>query len=996
MTSYHPAFETVSERELGEYRSVGILLRHRATGCEIFRLANEDAENVFAFAFRTGPRDGTGVAHIVEHSVLCGSRRYPLKDPFIAMSRRSLATFMNAFTYSDKTVYPAASIAPADYFNLMDVFGDAVFHPLLSEDCFLQEAHHLELGEDGKLDMLGVVYNEMRGDYSSLESLASTASVTGLFSPGHPYSFDSGGDPEDIPTLDYEGFRSFWAEHYHPSNCKIYLYGNTDTGRQLAFLEERFLSGFGRRPASREIPIELRRDRSRRIELPCPVADGAESATSIIVNWLTMPVTDGAEALAMEVLAEILLGHDGAPLAKALRDSGLGEDLSPQCGIDTGHRQIIFSAGLRGASRGKEAEIEDLIASSLGSLVAEGFGGERLETALHSIAFANREIRRGSGAYGFRLFNRAARGWLHGMSPEATLSFEEPLAELKARLAGDPRYLESLAEKYLLSNPHRTTVTAFPEPGLLEREESRRRAQLDSRAALFAPAEAAALRERSARLAAAQSTADGPEALATLPRLKLAELSPEIEVLPRERAYAAGAAVSVHPLFTNGIVYLDLAFPLDALAPESLLWLPLLARFIAGSGLPGLPYHLVAERLAREAGGFGAILESGTHAGISRQGGTRSFALFRLKALEEKFPAALDLALSLLAGADFGDASRVSDLYAELRNDVVSAIVPAGNSFALARAGASLTEALAVEELWRGPSQLEFLLGLKRSERDGSSIAAELAALAGTLFSRSELRVGLTVAPEGVDAALGALERGLAASLPTSAHPSLGGAAPASAGGPPPQAAVLVPAPQAGSPAARSEAFSLSCQVGFAAAACAGSRLGEEAFAHEVVLAHLLTTGALWEELRVRRGAYSASCSPDGLEGVFSFSSYRDPSPVDSLVFFGEALAKAAEGLGPEEVEEAAVGAVGKDLRPLLPEEKGFADFRRELYGIDDDKRRAKRAAMLAVGPEDLAAAARRLAWSYQSASMALISHAQDVELMRRSREGTRVTELPI
>ncbi|MGO8696057.1 MAG: insulinase family protein [Rectinemataceae bacterium] len=975
MTSPHKAYDLVSEREVPEYRSRGALFRHRKTGCEVYRLVADDRENVFAFAFRTGPSDATGVAHIVEHSVLCGSERYPVKDPFLAMIRRSLASFMNAFTYPDKTVYPAASAVEADYFNLMDVYGDAVFFPRLSEETFLQEAHHFEMDEDGKLDIKGVVYNEMRGDYSSAESLAGTASSTSLFSPGHPYSFDSGGDPEVMPTLGYPSFKAFWAGHYHPSNCRIFLYGDIDTARQLAYLDERFLGRFSARAIDSDIPLQGPVDGPRRIEVPYPLAQGSDAATSIVVNWLTIPVTDGADALAMEVLTEILLGHDGSPLAKALRDSGLGEDLSPQCGLDTGLRQMIFSAGLRGTRRGDEDKIESLMADTLRALIREGFSSESLDAAFHSIAFSNREIRRGSGAYGLRLFNRAIRGWLHGSPPEATLSFEEPLAELRSRMAADPRYLENLAERLILSNGHRSTVTVFPDSGLLERRRAERDAWLSERAAALSETERTALRARARDLAAAQDAKDDRTAIDTLPKLSLSDLPREIERIPREKLRISGFDASLHPIFTNGIVYLDLAFPLDDLPRPLFVWLPLLARFVTGAGLSGQTYDKVAELLARKAGGFGAALEASTP--VPRDAGTRAFLIFRLKALAEKFADALDLALSLIGKADYGDVPRIGDLYAELRNDVVSAIVPAGHSFALARAGAYLTDALAAEELWKGPSQLRFLLDLK--ERETEFIARSLGSLAARLFRPAKLRLNVGADENRMAEVVSTLERAfsppsyfpLADALPLPDFPTI-------------------------EPPSRNEAYSLSAQVGFVAAACASSSLGTANQAHETVLAHMLTTGPLWEEIRVRRGAYGASCSADGLEAVMEFSSYRDPSPLDSLRVFGEVLEGAVGKVGPEETEQAVIGAVGRDIRPLLPEEKVITDFKRELYGISDELRARKREAMLATGGADLSSAAKRLSVALTKGSAVLISRSEDVELMRRARNGTRAIELPL
>jgi presequence protease len=1015
MPKQHPAYDLVSEEELPEYRCRGILLRHRKTGCEVYRLESEDEENVFAFAFRTRPHDGSGVAHIVEHSVLCGSERFPVKDSFLVMARRSLATFMNAFTYPDKTVYPAASAVEADYFNLMDVYGDSVFFPRLTEDTFLQEAHRLELNESGSLDIKGVVYNEMRGDYSSSESLLGTASYTSLFSKGHPYSFDSGGDPEEIPSLTYEGFKAFWASHYHPSNCRIFLYGDIDTDKQLDFLDRRFLSLFetSKLDASRrvdsEIPLEPPMSRPKRIEVPYPLAEGSDSSSSVVVSWLTVPVTEGAEALAMEVLSELLIGHDGAPLAMALRESGLGEDLSPQCGLDTGFRQIVFSAGLRGTKRGDEAAIEALILNTISKAAAEGFSSDALDTALHGIAFANREIRRGSGAYGLRLFNRAARGWLHGAPPGATLSFEKPLAELKARLAAEPRYLESLAETLLVNNQHRSTVTVYPEAGLLEKRQAERETELAARAAALTESDKKSLVAQAAALAEAMDRPDSAEDIATLPRLARADLRREVESIRRESSTISvdGAVIEadVHPLFTNGIVYLDLAFPVDSLPRNSQLWLPFASRFVAGAGLPGESYGRVAERLARSAGGFSAMLESGTPrlSGAQRlpaatrlPAGTRllaakprSFVIFKLKALAERFPQALEIVFRLLSQADYGDTKRVADLFAELRNDVISALVPAGNAFAQTRAASSFSEASAIEELWRGTSQVEFLLGSKEALPE--RLAQTLSGLASSTFTREGLRINLTAEEGELDGALAAIKSTIGF-LPSRA-PEASTADSASAD---------TAEGELYSPASGAEAYSLSAQVGFAAAACKASSLGRPEFGHETVLAHLLGTGALWEELRVKRGAYGASAWTDGLEGLACFSSYRDPRPVDSLAFFGEALAQAAKRFGSggasaeAEVEEAAIGALGREQRPMMPEERGFVDFRRSLYGITDEMRQVKRDAMLGAGAKDIARAADRLAEAYASSCPVLISKAEDVQCFLREHPAARVRELSI
>lgn len=993
----HPAFETVSEKELPEYRALGLLFRHRASGCEVYKLKVEDPENCFAFSFRTPSQDSSGAAHVVEHSVLCGSNRYPAKDPFLVMARRSLATFLNAFTYPDKTVYPAASAVKADFFNLLDVYGDAVFSPLLSEDTFLQEAHRYEYGSDGKLDIKGVVYNEMRGDYASAESLASTYATTSLFTPGHPYSFDSGGQPEEVAALSYAGFKAFWAEHYSPTNCRIALYGDIDVAEELDFLDKRFLAPLAakgnfaaRSDAARngggsasvaDVPLEAPWLEPRRIELPCP--EGESEGAHVLVSWLLPEPTDQAELLALELLGELLLGHDGAPLIRALQGSGLGEDISPHSGFDTNYRQPIFTAGLRGVSREKAAEVEALVLGAIADYVKKGVDAEELETALHSMAFSHKEIRRGAGTYGLRLINRALRGWMHGEAPEASLSFEEPLAILTRRLEADPRYLAELAEGSFTRNQHRVTLSVYPEPAVFAQKALSLQAGLASFESALSLPEREAIRAESARLAEVGAKPDSVEILARFPSIRIRDIPREIDIVPREAAETSGCPVSLHPIFTNGIVYLDLAFPLGGLESEAFHWLPLLSRFIAGAGTSKLSYDKMAAALANKAGGFGTLLEVGS----TTSGETLSFAILRLKALSENFGEASRLVFELLVDADSGDTKRLADLLAELGNDVSAALVPSGNAFASSRAAASLSEAAALDEKLRGIDQLLFLRRLRANGQDGKAetnigaIAESIAALSASLFARKGLRASLTAGREDLPLALEALGAGLA-SLPDTGKPL---------------PALMRPAGTCATEwAALNEAYGIASEVGFAATACRASRFGSAGYAHETVLAHLLSTGPLWEEIRVRQGAYGASAFTDGLEGMAVFSTYRDPKPLSSLSYFGRALAALAkgEGLSAAISDEAVVGTVGHDLRPLLPEERGLSDFRRELYGIDDDIRKKKREDLLGTTEGDLISAAGRLAEAQREASNVLISKAADVELFSRERRDALVVDL--
>lgn len=984
MESLHPAFDLVSTNELPEYRGRGLRLKHRKTGCEVYHLSCEDEENTFAFGFRTPSRDGTGAAHIVEHSVLCGSERYPIRDPFLVMARRSLATYLNALTYPDRTIYPASSAVEADYFNLMSVYGDAVFFPAITEETLGQEGHRLEFQEDGSLGRGGVVYNEMRGDYSSADSLIGTALVSGLFEPGHPYSYDSGGNPQTIIDLDYPGFLDFWASNYNPSNCRIFLYGSIDTARQLAFLEDSFLSRENPRWKPRsggigDVPVAQARKLPRRDVLAVPPEAGSEGKTSVILSWLLPPLADPAEALAADLLGELLLGHDGAPLALALRNSGLGEDLSPHTGLDTNLRQPIFSAGLRGCKEGIEDQVEGLIISSLEAFAKDGVEAEALDTALHSLVFASKEIRRGSGTYGTRVMTRAYRSWIRGHSPDEGLAVAAPLAKLQATIEADPAWLGAFVRRVLLDNPHRTCLTARPDAGLFEKKEAAELSRLAELQAALSPGEEAAIRASQEKFARIQAQADSPEALATMPRLRSRDLPLTVDHVPRETGTLGDRPISIHPLYTNGIIYLDLAFPLEGVARANYPWLPLLSRVIPAAGTASQAWDKMSALLTRQAGGFNLVLEAGT--GSAKSGGTLgSWAIVRLKALSERFPEALALGLDLLSGTDWGDRKRILDIQAELCNDVVSALVPGGNSFALARAGAFRGGALALDDLWRGMAQFRFLSRLSAQGTESPSPEI-LEALAASIFAREGLRINLTAGREDLLGALASLEKGISR-LRAQRAP-----------GPRPEA---LSSGLAG-PAAQREAYAIPAKVGFAAAACPASLLGSPESVHETVLAHLLTTGLLWDELRVKRGAYGASCYMETLEGSALFSTYRDPRPVDSLDYFGQALRElASRDLPGDLVEEAIVGSAGRDLRPLLPEERGLADFRRELYGIDDELRLAKRLSLLKTGPADLARAASSLATAYEGASSVLISRSEDVQLLGHRRVGTLAVDLSL
>jgi presequence protease len=944
-------FVQVSEVELPEHRSVLRRYQHTATGLDVAALAADGEESSFGFVFRTPALDDTGVSHIVEHSVLCGSRRFPLKDPFVQLLKGSLSTYLNAWTFPDKTVYPGASTVEKDFFNLMKVYGDAVFFPRLVPEIFDQEAHRTEIDDKGNLRLVGVVYNEMRGVYSSPESAVGRWAHRTLF-PDTTYGHDSGGDPVAVPSLTYEGFLAYHRRFYHPSNARVFIHGPVDAEKVLAFLQDELLARAERREPDSAVGAPAPWPEPRLVTHTFPVkgSDPTARRSSIVLNWRLDEAVDGLAVAAWEVLEELLLGNAGSPLRKALVESRLGEDLSPASGLDSELRWLVFTAGLRGTEPERRGAVEELVDGTLRRL-AEGIPRESLDAALNRVEFRNREIRRSGGPPALELMRRSLRGWLHGASPEATLVFEKHIGEIRGR----PRFFEDLIRQGLIENGHRATLMVTPEPGGIEREERELAGRLRAAAESMDERARAAVRERTSRLESFQQAPETPEALASLPRLDLADLPRQVDRVPRTTS-TRGYPLHSHELFAGGVVYMDLVYPLAGVDTGLLPWLPQLSRAVTGLGLPGRSYDLVARDLALVTGGFSAYSD----VGMRVDGSVGRYFFVRLKALRPNLGAAVDLARSLVASADLGDFARLADLVREGRNRMRASVIPGGSRYAALRASSRMRASAGLEEDLEGISQVLFQLGLD-PDTGVEKVAAALGNLRAAVL-RGPVAAGLT----GEDLAEPAVL------LRAFDGPSVSAAPPAPPTGPraardasrPGQESLLIPSP-----------------VGYVAQALDASPFGTEDNAHESVLAHLLSTGALWEAIRTRGGAYGAHASANGLDRLFTFSTYRDPNIVATLAAFRGALeGAAAGGVSEAETREAIIGCVGRDARPMAPGDKGLASLRRVLYGVSDELRQGRRDALFHVTAAGVAAAAARLRDALAGAATVVMSSREAVE----------------
>mgnify|MGYP002626244660 CR=1 FL=1 len=573
-------FRLLKQQSVVEADSEAFEFVHEKTGARLFYLKNKDDNKVFSIAFRTPPKDDTGVAHIVEHSTLCGSRKYPLKEPFVELVKGSLNTFLNAMTYPDKTVYPVASRNDKDFQNLMDVYLDAVFYPAMYQtpEILMQEGWHYEIeSPEEPLRYSGVVYNEMKGALSSAEDLLGRQIMHSLF-PDTAYGYESGGDPEAIPGLSQEMFLDFHRRYYHPSNSYIYLYGDLDIDEKLAYLDEAYLSHFERL----EIDSEIRRQElfaeMRRITEFYPIGSEEElkEKTFLSLNFLTGDALDTKTLLGLEILEHALLRSPAAPLRKAIVDAGLGKDVDSS--LETEMLQPMFSMIVNGSEEERTEQFYELVMATLKALRDQGIDQKLLQASLNLLEFRLREDDFGSSPKGLIYGLRSLRNWLYGGDPAESLRYEDIFQELKEGLGQG--YFEELIDRYFLRNPHRTLLVFKPSRTMAAEREAEQEKLLAEKKASLSKEEIRQIIENTQKLKERQQAPETPEALATIPILKLSDIRKESDVLPLEERMLQDAKVLFSELETKGIIYLTLYFDASRVPQEQLPYVYLLTNLL--------------------------------------------------------------------------------------------------------------------------------------------------------------------------------------------------------------------------------------------------------------------------------------------------------------------------------------------------------------------------------------------------------------------------------
>ncbi|PJC74050.1 MAG: peptidase M16, partial [Syntrophobacterales bacterium CG_4_8_14_3_um_filter_49_14] len=705
-------FRILRVEQIPDIRVTAYEIEHEITGAKVLHLHCHDRENLYAIGFGTPPADSTGVPHILEHAVLAGSERYPLKDVFNELLKGTLQTFINAFTYPDKTIYPVASQERSDFFNLARVYTDLVLRPRLLQKTFYQEGHHLEFSrhEDitSELVISGIVYNEMKGAYSSPDTLMSREIQQNLF-PDTTYAFDSGGDPDIIPSLTHEQLKTFHRTYYSPTNARIFLYGDISTGDHLVFLEE-MLNGFERVPVNSSIKSQTRWPQPASVHSFYPIGREEDTRGKTVVNcaWMIVENTDYETVLLLEIVSGALVGSAAGPLRKALIDSGLGEDLSPITGLERDLKQVVFAVGLRGSDPGKAGRIESLILNTLQKVAKTGFDRELIEGVLHQVEFHGREIVRDSLPYGIILMGRAYHTWLYDGDPLTGMNFPRIIKEIRDKWEARPELFQDIVRTWFLDNPHRLLSVLEPSKTLQEEVEEKSKKRMTRLKASLSYEELENIHREAASLMDFQTEPDPPEALATLPKLKIGDLRRKVEIIPTEKTSINGVPAMVHDIFANGVAYLDMAFNISDIPEDLQIYLPLLGKLMINMGAAGLTYEEMAKRIALKTGGIGCHLTAGM---VTDGKGNWQKMIFRMKALHRNIVDAVRIVSDILVSGDLSDETRLRNLLAERKNRLHASVIPSGHVFARLTAGAAFSVPAYRDEQWHGRTQLRFLNG---------------------------------------------------------------------------------------------------------------------------------------------------------------------------------------------------------------------------------------------------------------------------------------------
>jgi Zn-dependent M16 (insulinase) family peptidase len=928
--------------ELKDAESYAYELEHQATGARYFHISTKDTENTFSVAFKTVPFDSTGVAHILEHTVLCGSRKYPVRDPFFSMLKRSLSSFMNAFTASDWTMYPFSTQNPKDFYNLMEVYLDAAFFPNLDELSFKQEGHRLESVEiSGAPDSLtlqykGVVYNEMKGAMSSPREVLARSLMNAMY-PSTTYRHNSGGDPAEIPKLTHDQLKSFHRRFYHPSNAYFYTYGDLALKDHLQFVQDRVLCRFERIDPGTEVPLQPRwsEPQTATYRYPLGKTEDASKKSQVCAAWLMADIRDTFEVLILTLLELILLGNSASPLRKALIDSGLGTALSDRTGFDADQRDTLFACGLKGVEASDARKIEAIVFDVIENLATNGIDKPLIESAIHQMEFQRKEVTNHPYPYGIKRLLTFCAGWFHGGDPVRILNFDEDMERIR-KASLETSFLEDKLKIYFLENPHRLLFSLVPDQQMEEKEN--RRVEDELRQVMQGVTEADLEKiKRDAR--ALKALQESVEDASCLPTLALEDIPPAVHRVAENRSYP-DAAAAWYQQPTSGIFYFLMASGTGHLPRELIPLVPFFCYSLSRVGTVRRDYVEMARLLDTYTGGIS--LSSHARTGFADLEGCASFVAFSGKCLTRNQDKMFDLIQELLHTFEYSDTVRLKRLLLEYRAALESGVVQNGHRLAMSLASRNFSTSCSLSEDWHGIHQLLSIKELTEDLTDEklNSISKNLTSIGKTILSSSNCRMamvgeesslrhavpfpdavrsGFEPARDPVESTSKAFEGFVCSDIPT------GGGVPR-------------------------EGWSTSSAVSFVARAFETVRMGHRDAPALSVISKMLRSIYLHREIREKGGAYGGFATYNPGEGLFCFASYRDPHIVSTLKVYDDAFSFIRSGKYTEQdIHEAILQVCSEIDKPDPPAAAARRAFHRRIISLSDELREAFKRSLLSL-----------------------------------------------
>lgn len=921
--------------EIPELFLTAVSLSHDKTGAQHLHIARDDDNNTFSVAFRTTPMDNTGVPHILEHTTLCGSQKFPVRDPFMKMLNRSLATFMNAMTASDWTTYPFSTQNRRDFNNLLSVYLDAVFHPQLRELDFRQEGWRLEHenlnDKNSALKFKGVVYNEMKGVFSSQHNIFIDSAQRHLL-PSHTYGVCSGGDPAYIPDLTWDHLKNFHKTHYHPSNSKFFTYGNFPLEEHLEYINSNYLQQFDKIDPNTSVPLEKRWDSPREASITCQpdtMAPDPEKQTTVAVSFLLSDITDISEAATLSIISTLLTDGENSPFYQALLGANIGSDYSPVIGYNGYTKEATFSVGLQGIHKNDVEKVKQIISDTIDKVIKNGFEQSRIDALLHRIELSQKHQ---TSNFGLHLGLSVASGWTHDGDPAEMLKVNKQVTLFKQRLADDPQYLQKKVKQYWKDNNHKLVLSMSPDEKYLEKQQKTEEEKLQSCIGQLNEDEKARIYQLGLELQEKQNTKDDPS---ILPTLHLHEIDRQIkkEKVTLTTIDDIPAQYSEQP--TNEVAYIKMMSFLDAVPEEMKLYVPLFTDVITKMGAGVMDYMELSHEIELHTGG----LNASTHVCTDPLDlyGFDQGVVFSSHCLERNLDEMLELWTEIFDRVSFRDTERLTTLIRMSAAEQAAMLSHSGHSYAMSHSASSLTPAAKQNEVFGGVTQVSVMKRIAESE-DQTRIMEHLKEIGLEVLNKNNLKICVNATPQFMPTALKGVETFLE-SLKSNRKPMTKV-----------KTDHTTHSGKLFHPSSMKTQIELPFSVNYMSKSIQGVPYTHEDYSTLQVLSRLLYWKYLHTEIREKGGAYGggAMCQP----GVFSFFSYRDPNSMETLSVFDKSVEWATRGdFTDVDIDEAKLSVFQKTDQPVPPGSVGSTQF---LSNVTNEMRQESRDRLFSVTKQQL------------------------------------------